>query len=241
MSAPPIDGIVVGSVDLGESDRILRLLTASEGRISVIARKARGSQRRYANMLDLGTRLHVVRGHGKGQLLPITEAERLAGPDKARTDLDRIGHLAYGCELCAALAPEGHEASKLYGLLSTWLDLLEGAASPGPSSRIALEAKALTFAGVAPALLRCAQCGELLTDPAVFDFEAGGGVHARCGSGRAAPLSVLHGFELLRRKPLAETVELPFPFDDAIWLLSDFAQHHLGRALAARSWFVGIG
>lgn len=236
---PPIDGVVVGAVDLGESDRILRLLTAEEGRISVLARKARGSQRRFAGMSDLGTRLRVSRGHIRGTLSPIIDAERLGGPNRARTELERLGALAYGCEVCAALAPEGHESTKLYGLLCAWLDLLEGDRTPGTASRVALEAKALTFAGLLPSLVRCVSCGESLTDPASFDPDSGGGSHARCGAGRIIPVSLLHLIEALRRTPLKES--LLEPFDTEIWLLSDFVQHHIGRALAARAWFTAVG
>jgi DNA repair protein RecO (recombination protein O) len=235
----PIDGIVVGSVDLGEADRILRLLTAEEGRISVVARGARGSKRRFANMTDLGTHLRVVRGRQSGTLSAVIEAERLSGPDRARTDLERLSLLAYGCELCSALAPEEDAAPKLHGLLLSWLVLLEGAHKPGVASRVALEAKALTFSGLVPALGICASCGLPLQDPVTFDPEAGGGRHSRCGPGRHVPLGTLHYIELLRRTPLAETADMP-DIEEA-WLLSDFAQYQLGQALQARAWFEALG
>jgi DNA repair protein RecO (recombination protein O) len=235
----PIDGIVVGSVDLGEADRILRLLTAEEGRISVVARGARGSKRRFTNMTDLGTQLRVVRGRQSGSLAAILEAERLAGPDRARTELERLSSLAYGCELCSALAPEQGEAPKLHGLLIAWLALLEGPVQPGVASRVALEAKALTFSGLVPALGICVSCGLPLQDPATFDPEAGGGRHARCGPGRTVPVNTLHYIELLRRTPLSETADMPEIEEE--WLLSDFAQYHLGQELTARAWFESLG
>ena len=153
-----IEGIVVGMVDLGESDRILRLLTPLEGRISVVARGARSSRRRFAAGSELGTRVHVGRSR-IGALRSVTSLERIDSPSRARAELERIGLLAYGCELCAALAPEGAGADKLYRLLVSWLALLEGEARPDDASRLGLEAKALTFAGLGPALVRCPRCG----------------------------------------------------------------------------------
>ena len=68
-----IEGIVVGLVDLGEADRIVRLLTADEGRTSVLARGARGSRRRYGGVFELGARVQVERGRGRGPLPSVSE------------------------------------------------------------------------------------------------------------------------------------------------------------------------
>lgn len=229
----PIDGIVVGGTDLGEADRLVRLLTASEGRIAVVARRARNS-RRHAGAFELGTRLRVLRGRSRGGLAPVQDAERLDGPLRARAEVERIALVGYGCELCAALAPEGGPAEKLYRLLEAWLALLEGPERPGPPSRWALEAKAATFAGLAPALAACAACGERLTDPAVFDPESGGGLHARCGGGRPVPAAALLALEALRRTPLVQTVGARVT-EGPPWLLADFLQHQLSRPLQSRA------
>jgi DNA repair protein RecO (recombination protein O) len=235
-----IDGVVVGLVDLGEADRLVRLLTAEEGRIAVVARGARGSRRRYAGAFELGTRVRVVRGRGRGSLAPVAEADVLAAPDVARTEVERIALLGYGCELCAALAPEGAPAPKHHGLLAAWLDVLEGPTRPGVASRAALEAKALTFSGLAPALVVCARCGGPIDDPAVFDPESGGALHGRCGGGRALAASALVELDALRRTPLAGTVARPIPAAPP-WLLSDFVRHQLGRALQSRALLEALG
>ncbi len=228
----PVEGVVVGGVDHGEANRIVRFLCAEEGRISALARHARASRRRFAGVLEPGTRLRLHRQRGRGQLPNLIEVDRLGGPNRARGDIDRIALLAYGCELCAALAPESHPAPKLFRLLTVWLDLLEDEATAGIASRAALEAKAMTFAGVAPALVRCPVCGEALDDPLVFDFDGGGGRHGRCGGGRPVSARALLELETLRRTPLSET--LGRVLAGPTWLLSDYVQHHLGRALKSR-------
>lgn len=234
-----IEGIVVGSVDLGEADRILRLLTPNEGRVSVVARGARSSRRRFGAASELGTRVYVVRA-SRGSPPSVSTLDRIDGPNRARTELERIGLLAYGCELCAALAPEGSAAEKLYLLLVSWLALLEGDPRPDDASRLALEAKAVTFAGLAPALVRCVRCGEELFDPVTFDPDAGGAQHARCGGGLAVSVRALAVIEELRRTPLAETPGRPIP-REARWLLADFVQYQLGRPLVSRTWLASMG
>jgi len=229
----PLLAVVVGAVDYGEADRVVRLFSAEEGRSAVMARHARSSRRRFRGALDLGTRVRVRRKKGRGGLPLLTGVDVVQVPNRARADLDRIALLAYGCEVCAGLAPEDHEAPRLFKLLVTWLDLLESEGPIGAASRIALESKALTFAGLSPALLTCPRCAFPLDDPAVFDPEAGGGLHLHCGSGRAVRADVLREIEDLRRTPLADTAGRVA--DPTVrWLLSDFVRHHLGRDLRTR-------
>ena len=230
--------VVVGAVDYGAADRIVRLLSAEEGRSAVMARRARSARSRHAG-LDVGSLVGVQMRQGRGRLPYVTGVDPVRLPRRARTDLDRLALLAYGCELCAALAPEHHEAPRLFGLLDTWLQLLEEEGTPGPASRVALEAKALTFAGLAPQLVICARCGEPLEDPAVFDPEAGGGVHARCGGGKSVPVRLLHAIEALRRTPTAQSIGYALA-PEGWWLLSDFTQHQLAKPLKSRPLLEGL-
>ncbi|RME25410.1 MAG: DNA repair protein RecO, partial [Deltaproteobacteria bacterium] len=159
--ARQLRAIVVGHVDLGERDRILRLLTAELGRISAIARGARGSRRRFAGAMDSGALVAASLRPGRGELWVLDEATLLEGRDRARQDLLRLSLLAYAVELCSSLARTEHPEPRLFGLLeiaALLIDAMTGA--PGPAFRAGLEAKALTFAGLAPSLERCVVCGK---------------------------------------------------------------------------------
>lgn len=229
--------IVVGGTNLGEADRLVRFLSAHGGRTAAVARAARKSRKRFGGMLGAGTRVLCDTRKGRGSLEAIQTLDLVRAPDRARRELDRIALLAYGCELCSALAPEDHGAPKLAGLLEVWLDLLEEEALPGVAACEALEAKALTFAGLAPTLDRCSRCGQKLEGELAFSNEAGGVVHAWCGAGRALTLRDAARFEALRRTPLAEVVNNPPAGNTGSgrWVLSDFARWHLGRALKSRT------
>lgn len=227
--------VIVGAVDVGEADRIVRTLSAQRGRSSVVARNARSSRRRFAGMFELGNRVQIRRSSRRGGLDVVSDADLVSAPRRARAELDRIALLAYGVELCAALSPEEHPSPKLARLLEVWLDALEAEHAPAGAGRVALEAKALTFAGLAPALTRCAACGDGLEPPLVFDAEQGGALHARCGGGRPVEIQRLRWYEALRRAPLADSITLRAPEGTrADWLLSDFARHQVGRDLKSR-------
>ncbi len=232
--------IVVGGLDLGESDRLVRFLSAEEGRVSLVARRARASRRRFAGLLDLGTRVRIQQRRGQGELKSLVAADRVGGAVRARAELERIALLAWGCELCAALAPEGQAAPKLHRLLEVWLDLLEGDATPGIASRLALEGKALTFVGLAPALVRCSRTRQALDGVVRFVAESGG-AQVGAGSGQRVDATELKQLDLLRRTPLLQTPTLPAPAGGVRWLLADFAEHQLGRRLRSRAMLDELG
>lgn len=231
--------IVVGGSDLGESDRILRTLTLEQGRWDVLVRRARSSRKRFAGLLDLGATLDLTVRRGKGSLPLVTEVDPIWTPDRGRRELERIALLQWGCELCSAMAPRDHPAPKHFGLLLHWLRLLEGDPRPGRAARQALEAKALTFSGVAPALVQCAVCSLPLHAEVAFDPEMGGGVHLHCGSGTPVQAEQLAELEGLRRAPLADIVgEERSGVSTSV--LHHFVVWQLGRPLKTRQWMLDV-
>jgi len=229
-SRPPF--IVLGSIDHGDHDRVIRLLSPELGRMVAYARGLRSSRSRLASALEPGTVVALELKRGKGPMPLIADAHPLSAPKRSREDLDRLGLLAYGIEVCGALAPEHHEAERLFKLLTHWLALVEGPELPGVASRQALEGKALTFAGFAPALVLCPVCGERLADPCAFCPSAGGGAHAACAGGPAVDAAALLRLEALRRTPLADT---PGVRPATPWgMLADFIEYQLSAPLKAR-------
>lgn len=225
--------VVVGGTALGESDRIVRLLSPRIGRFSVVARRARASKRRFAGAFELGNEI-VLDARG-GELPVVSNVEVTRAPRLAREELLRIALLCFGCEIAGALAPEYAAADRLHGLLCHWLARLEDPVPPPASLHVAFEAKALTFAGVGPRLVRCARCGLELADPVTWDVEGGGGRHAACAPGPLVPAALLGAVEVLRRTPLAEIAAGP-----ETWLLADAIEHALGRRLNSRA-LLGTG
>jgi len=224
--------VVIGGADLGESDRIVRLLSPRIGRFSVVARRARVSKRRFAGAFEVGNEV-VIDARG-GDLPAVSVVEIVRAPRRAREDLLRIALLCYGCEVVGGLAPEHDAAERLHGLLLSWLARLEDPVPPPSGLRVAFEAKALTFAGFGARLTTCARCGEPLADPVTWDPE-GGGRHRECAPGPAVSAALLLEIERLRRTPLAELRVGP-----ETWLLTDAVEHHLGRRLNSRA-LLGTG
>ncbi len=233
--ATVLRAIVVGHLDLGERDRIARLLTAERGRISAVARGARGSRRRFAGALDSGALISASVRPGRGDLWQLEEATLLDGRSGARKDLLRLTLLAYACELCHGLAREDHAEPRLFGLLEVATMLIDGMSdAPGSTFRVALEAKALTFAGLTPGLDRCVACGEPPSGAMQLDPLRGGALHGHCGvGGRAVSPAWLAAVEDARRRPLRDLIDEQLP-DGPTWLLADMIEAQLHKGLNAR-------
>jgi DNA repair protein RecO len=223
--------IVLSAAPFGDDDRILRVLGPDEGRHGVFQRLGR---RRPAG-LDVGVCATLrLRGRGGG-LDTLVEAEVHDARVRLRSSFLRLVLAQYGCELVGAFAREGQPEPKLYGLLETWLLVLDALdADPDPGLAVALELKTLTFAGVGPRLDRCAGCGEALDGPATLDPHAGGAHHARCGGGAPVSSELLGELDHLRRTPLRELVDtrVSEPAIDASLAL---LRAQLGADLATRA------
>ncbi len=238
--AQEVPALVLGSVDYGDADRIVQLLTPERGRISALARGARRSTKRFAGALDLGNRVTASLRPGRGELWHLQEAHLEHGRPHLRRDLDRIALAAYACELVSVLAPQDQPAPRLFGLLDVALLVLDAVTEPPRSAwRVGFEAKALSFSGLTPNLVSCDSCEEPLAEPLAFSPSAGSLRHAHCGEGRPVSLELARAIELARRTPLAELVDVELPPGEP-WLLYEHLQWHQGRPLRSRELLLAL-
>jgi len=233
MQYTELTAIVIGHVNYRDSDRIVRLLTPEHGHISALARGARKSRKRFQGSLDMGNRVKVQVRPGKGELWSMTSALLDRALMTVRQDLLMLSQAAYICEMVGVLAQKGRPEPKLYGLLDTALMVLEACtAPPTPVFRMAVEAKALTFAGFTPRLDRCAICGEPFSaeDMLVYDPSPGGVLHAHCGAGVEVSPEWASALESARRTPLTNLVD-EVPPGGPRWLFQQHLTWQIGSPL----------
>ncbi len=232
------EGIVVGRQDLGESDRILRLLTPDAGRVSVVARGARTARSRWAE-LDVGTRATVHLRPGRGDLEVLVSADVADARVRLRGTLENLTLALHACELIGGLARTAQPEPRLYGLLEMALTLLDAMDGPtGDAFRAGLETKALSFAGFAPVLDACVVCRGPLEPNMLLLVTSASARHAACArpdEGQAVPVTGAYcaALEAARRAPLRDLVDTTLPAGprDAV---ARGVEHQLGHALHAR-------
>jgi DNA repair protein RecO (recombination protein O) len=161
------EALLLRSVDFGESDRIVHLLTSDAGRLTAIAKAARRSHRRFPGTLDVFNLL-MVTGRAKPRAaMAFLERATLVEPFLGvRTDSTRYALASFLVEMLDRLAPEGivgSEAERLFGYAIESLGLIAGL-HPSPSLRLLLELRGLDALGLRPELGRCVRCGRVAGD-----------------------------------------------------------------------------
>lgn len=121
-------GIVTGVAPLYETDKRIELFTPTEGRITVRAKGAARSQKRFGGRLEPTTILDVqLQGGGMPVLL---DCEVVTSFVALRSSFDAISVAMYGIQACRLATVPQQPNPELYGLLVSLLQTLDTMASP---------------------------------------------------------------------------------------------------------------
>lgn len=237
------EAIVLHAFDYLETSRILRLATRSRGVVSVIARGARRSTRRFGSAMDLFARGTARIAHRDGRDLHALEAfDVTAGHAALAADLDRFMGAAMLAELTLRTASES-EHGESFEVLSRALDELVEA--HGEGARVAALGSAwalVSTLGVAPTTDRCARChAAVSSDGAVpFSTAVGGVLCDLCAPGvRATRLLPSSAREHLRAWLEGAGAGSSVPGDALrahVRLLLEFLQRHLTDEAELRAY-----
>jgi DNA repair protein RecO (recombination protein O) len=248
MATLETQALVLRVVDFGESDRIAHLLTPHTARLTVIAKGAKRSKRRFAGTLDLFQLLDVrIERRRPTAMARLEQAKLLDLFAPLRRHPKRFALACHLAELVDRLAPEavgGREARELF---ATALAVFGAAAARDPDARLRtlLELRVLAAVGLTPELRNCVRCGRdalaAASETVAFHVGEGGPVCAGCGRSEDATLA-LHPGTL---RALAQGMRLPFdrldrlalgrePTAEARALLERFLRFHVGFELRSQ-------
>lgn len=224
------EAIVLRTYPLGETDRIVVLLTQGRGKKRGVARGARRSRRRFGGGLEPLTLARVSYMEREDrELVTVNYAEPMQSPLSA-SDPDAPGHAAYFAELIDEWAPQDHANERLFRLAAATVTAM------GEGVPVALLARyfeywLLRLEGVYPALDACAVCRRPLeTAGAALAVDADALVCLSCAPRSEADLSPA-ALRFLRQatvQPPSALVTVP----GTEWALRELARVH--RTLFAR-------
>ena len=157
------EALVLRGHKLGETSRIVVLLTRERGKLRAVARGARSGRPRYRSALEPLSEVRVsLYGRQGADLLRLGEAELLRSAFRAsERGLDAALFLSSCAELLDAFCPEGEAEDKVYRLALAVVHATEAGASPALLGRY-LEAWLLRLHGLYPPLDRCSGCSKPL-------------------------------------------------------------------------------
>ncbi|MEW6433089.1 MAG: DNA repair protein RecO [Myxococcota bacterium] len=236
------EALVLSSVDYGDADRLVTLLTRAHGRLTAFAAGARKSRRRFAGALEAGTWLKAQLVERRGDTLRLDGVDVLRSFHKLREELPRIARALYCLELCRELTRDHEPHEALFEALKDYLGRLDDRQA-GPTSLLKFELDALQHTGFMPRFAPCALCGGAVGDRPRFDPEHGGVVCEGCAPrvprGVAVAAAVVDALARLQsgeRTPLPPDVRAR-----ARALLNVFIAHHLGRKLKSVEFMEQVG
>ncbi len=118
--AASVEAIVLRRTDYGEADRIVSILTADLGRISMLAKGVRRPSSKLAGGIEPLALIQVTVRKGRGDLWTLTSSRMNTFFDQVITDYDRL-QLAYAVLKKVNYAAETLQEPALFELLKTTL------------------------------------------------------------------------------------------------------------------------
>ncbi len=239
---PSTRAIVLSRENFGEADRYIQFFTRDWGLISVLAKSARKSKRRYVGGMDLFCHDEIVLRGDPRERAYLVELQVLNAFTGIREDLERAMTAGKVVQWIRKLANTAVPMPALYSLLGQTLALIEKESDPERLGllRLIFQLKLLDQLGIKPRMDECARCAENAASSGVFDLDAGGLLCETCVGARTIAHSMLlepNEIDLLGhadRLKLTMWSQFRFPKDQTrnlLRLTTQFAAFHTNSQL----------
>ena len=174
------EAIVLSRFDLGEADRVLTLITPTEGKLKAIAKGVRRPTSRLGGSLEPFAELTIALARGR-TFDVVTQVSVGHAWLNLRDSLESTATAWYLAELADRSLEERHAAEPLYALLRRAYELLDAGMAPGRVARW-YEMHLLDELGMRPEVDRCVECDRVLESAERFRWvpPLGGVVCERC-------------------------------------------------------------
>lgn len=173
-------GLIIREQTVGESDRLVTVLTKEEGVVRAFARRAKNlkDSKNSATSLLCYSRLNLYKGRERYIINDAFPIEVFFG---LRRDIVALALGQYFCSLAAELVPEGVESSEYLRLVLNALHFLCEGTKPPALLKPIVELRMLSIAGFMPDLVACAHCGAYEAEPMAFQAREGNIRCKACG------------------------------------------------------------
>jgi DNA repair protein RecO (recombination protein O) len=190
-------GVVLRTIKLGETDRIVTILTQGHGKIRAVAKGVRKPGSRFGARLEPMSHLALQCYRGR-ELDVVTQTETIDANRALREHYGCLTHAISMLEATDQVAQEREPNPALYRMLTGALRTLGERHNPVVTP--AFFWKLLSLEGVHPMLDGCARCGlgDDDTELTAFDLDEGGALCRPCARGAGRALSP-EALVLLRR------------------------------------------
>ncbi|MDB4974137.1 MAG: recombination and repair protein RecO [Myxococcaceae bacterium] len=179
------DALLLRATDYRDADRIVTLFTRDAGKLSAVARGARGSKRRFAGSLEPYAVIRVELDERRADLLGLKRAEMTRVFPNILSELLRMDVAAGALALVREAHPVRVPDEALFVAAVQYLTVVDHEGDPQRSLLLAFALRVLSLMGIAPRLEECGRSGVHVPvgRAAYFDPTVGAVVSRRYGGG----------------------------------------------------------
>ena len=150
--------IVIKSMNLSESDRLITFMTENHGKVKCVAKGARKAKNQFWGSLEPMSLIHLIYfGREHQSLFRLNHSDIIESFQTIRDDFDKLYTGIYFLDLIDAMILEGHWEPKVFGLLYQALVALNQQNELEPLRRL-FEIRLLSLSGYKPQLEHCVLC-----------------------------------------------------------------------------------
>ncbi len=231
-------GVVLRTYKLRESDRIVVIHTAENGKVRAVAKGVRKTKSKFGARLEPMSHVRLLLYRGR-ELDIVSQAEAVESLSPMLASLDRMSQGLAVLEAVDQLSLEREPNPQLYRMLVGVLRTI--ADRPAPLNVPAFYLKLLANEGMGLVLDRCVRCGADGSTTALvsIDVHEGGTVCRNCRSGQAVSAGALELLRDILGGRLATALAQPeSPATHEVGQLATRAlEHHIERRLRAVAMF----
>ncbi len=185
------NAVLIRKIEYGDYDYIITFFSEKTGKISVIAKNAKKSIRRFQGSLDLFSLMNIQVMYPKKRktALPVLFNVDLIDPyETIRTDVEKTGYASYWMEMINCYLEDQRAQLPLYKLVLVSLNALNKNLISKQIINLLFQIRFMVFSGFAPDLKKCGICrmsiedvqGHAGREKVIFDIKNGCFVCEQC-------------------------------------------------------------
>lgn len=150
--------ILLRRIEYGDHDLILTFYSLTQGKITLMAKSAKKSQRRFGGILDFFFLLNIVYTQKKTRLPLLTEISLIESFDQIRSVIAKTAYAGYWLEVIAECTEEGTTDPQMFALMVDMLRELNSSRMAEELLNIVFQMRFTSLSGIGPNLTSCVNC-----------------------------------------------------------------------------------
>ena len=205
-----IKGLVLGDIVWGENDKLLTVLTAEHGKVTVVLKGGSSLKSKIVGACLPFAYAEMTLGERNGSKPWVKEASEIRGFHGIRQDLEATSVALYILDILTEVCLEDEESGEMLQLALNTLHAIETKMKPLLQLKAAFELRTAAACGFSPDLVTCAECGEDTGDTMFLDVMDGVMTCRKCRDQHKneAPAEGHSSIVLMMDKPILDSMRM---------------------------------